>query len=28
LKPMVKQTAAKYADEKKITARAPADCQS
>ena len=28
IKPMVKSTAAKYAAEKKLTARTPADCQS
>ena len=28
IKPLVKSTAAKYAAEKKLTARTPADCQS
>ena len=28
LKPLVKSTAAKYASEKKLTPRTPADCQS
>ena len=28
LKPLVKATAAKYAAEKKLTPRTPADCQS
>jgi branched-chain amino acid transport system substrate-binding protein len=28
IKPLVKQTAAKYAAEKKLTPRTPADCQS
>ena len=28
IKPLVKSTAARYAAEKKLTARTPADCQS
>jgi branched-chain amino acid transport system substrate-binding protein len=28
IKPMVKASAEKYADEKKLTRRTPADCQS